>query len=86
LSPFARPTAPLGPPSGPARQHPTGARPSRFEDPQEKVGFQDDHWVRVPGGRAVAEATDEAIYLAMALKNVGSGLAVLDRWDFYPSV
>lgn len=58
--------------------------PSRFEDPQEKVGFQDDHWVRVPGGRAVAEATDEAIYLAMALKNVGSGLAVLDRWDFYP--
>ena len=56
--------------------------PSRLEDPPEKVGFADDHWVRVPGGRAVAEATDDAIYLAMALKNVGSGLAVLDRWDF----
>jgi len=57
--------------------------PSRLEDPPEKVGFQDDHWVRVPGGRAVAEATDEAVYLAMALKNVGSGLAVLDRWDLH---
>jgi hypothetical protein len=56
--------------------------PSRLEDPPEKVGFIDDHWVRVPGGRAIAEVTDEAIYLAIALKNVGSGLAVLDRWDF----
>jgi hypothetical protein len=58
--------------------------PSRMEDPPEKVGFMDDHWVRVQGGRGVAEATDEAIYLAIALRNVGSGLAVLDRWDFFP--
>jgi hypothetical protein len=65
-----------------------GIRPvlvsSRLEDPPEKIGFSDDHWVRVPGGRAIAEATDEVIYLAIALKNVGSGLAVLDRWDFKP--
>ena len=54
--------------------------PSRLEDPPEKVGFQDDHWMRVPGGRAIAEVTDEAIYLAMSLRNVGSGIAVLDRW------
>ena len=33
--------------------------PSRLEDPPEKVGFIDDHWVRVPGGRAIAEVTDE---------------------------
>src|SRR5438445_9416116 len=58
--------------------------PSRLEDPPEKVGFQDNHFVRVQGGRAVAEVTDEAIYLAIALRNVGTGLAVLDRWDFYP--
>jgi hypothetical protein len=65
-----------------------GIRPvlvsSRLEDPPEKIGFSDDHWVRVPGGRAIAEVTDEAIYLAMAVKNVGTGLAVLDRWDFEP--
>lgn len=58
--------------------------PSRMEDPPEKVGFADGHWVRVEGGRGIAEATDDAIYLAMALRNVGNGLAVLDRWDLQP--
>ena len=58
--------------------------PSRFQDPPEKVGFVDGHWVKVDGGRAIAEVTDDAIYLAMALRNAGSGLAVLDRWDLYP--
>jgi predicted nucleic acid-binding protein len=58
--------------------------PSRFEDPPEKVGFADDHWLRVAGGRGGAESTDDAVYLAIALRNVGNGLAVLDRWDFYP--
>jgi hypothetical protein len=57
--------------------------PSRTEDPVEKVGFVDDYWVQVGGGRAIAEVTDGAVYLAMALRNVGSGIAVLDRWDFY---
>jgi hypothetical protein len=57
--------------------------PSRLEDPPEKVGFADNHWVRVPGGRGIAEASDEAIYLAIALRNAGTGVAVLDRWDFY---
>jgi hypothetical protein len=58
--------------------------PSRMQDPPEKVGFRDDHWVKVPGGGAVAEVTDDAVYLAIALRNAGNGLAVLDRWDFYP--
>ena len=57
--------------------------PSRLQDPPQKVGFQDQHWVKIDGGRAVAEVTDEAIYLAMAIRNAGTGLAVLDRWDFY---
>src|SRR5256885_2542816 len=58
--------------------------PSRLEDPPEKVGFLDDKWFKVPGGRAVAEVSDEAIYLVMALRNMGTGIAVLDRWDFHP--
>lgn len=57
---------------------------SRLEDPPEKVGFADGHWMRVDGGHAAAEATDDAIYLAIALRNVGNGLAVLDRWEFHP--
>jgi hypothetical protein len=58
--------------------------PSRLEDPTEKVGFVDDKWLKVAGGRGAAETGDAAVYLAMSLRNVGSGLAVLDRWDFYP--
>ena len=65
-----------------------GIRPvlmaSRMEDPTEKVGFSDDHWLKVPGGRGVAEVSDGIVYLAIALRNVGSGLAVLDRWDIHP--
>jgi hypothetical protein len=64
-----------------------GIRPvlmaSRLQDPPVKVGFQDDHWFKVDGGYAAAEVTDDAIYLAIALRNAGTGLAVLDRWDFY---
>jgi hypothetical protein len=65
-----------------------GLRPvlmqSRLQDPPEKVGFADSHWVQVPAAHCTAEATAEAVYLAMALRNVGSGLAVLHGWRFYP--
>jgi hypothetical protein len=44
----------------------------------------DDHWVKVTGGHGLAEMTDEASYLAIALRKVGSGLAVLHKWSFYP--
>lgn len=59
--------------------------PSRPQDPTEKVGFADNHWLVVQGGHAVAEAGDEAIYLAIALKNAGAGMAVLDRWYVHSS-
>jgi hypothetical protein len=62
-----------------------GIRPvlvtSRLEDPAQKISFIDDHWLHLPGGRAVAEVTDDAIYLLLSVRNVGNGLAVLDRWD-----
>lgn len=58
--------------------------PSRLGDPPEKVGFSDDHWVHVPGGEGTAEVTDQAIYLTMAVRNVGTGLAVLDGWFAVP--
>lgn len=65
-----------------------GIRPvlvaSRLQDPPEKVGFLDDKWLKVDGGHAAAETSDDAVYLAIALRNVGNGLAVLDRWDLYP--
>jgi len=57
--------------------------PSRLDDPAQKVGFVDDHRIEVGGGLGVAEVGDGAIYFAIALRNVGNGLAVLDGWDFY---
>jgi len=58
--------------------------PSRPDDPPQKVGFFDDRWFLVPGSGGVAEVTDEAIYLAAALRNVGTGIAVLHGWYLHP--
>jgi hypothetical protein len=59
--------------------------PSRFDDPPEKVGFADNQWVRVEGGRAGVVLTNDAVYLVLPLRNVGAGLAVLDRWSITAS-
>jgi hypothetical protein len=56
--------------------------PTRPEDPPQKVGFMDDKWLVVPGNQGAAEATAEAVYLAIAVRNVGSGIAVLHGWYF----
>jgi hypothetical protein len=58
--------------------------PSRLDDPPQKVGFMDDKWFLVPGSGGIAEATDAAVYLAIAARNVGSGIAVLHGWLFQP--
>jgi hypothetical protein len=62
-----------------------GLRPvlvsSRLQDPSEKVLFGDGRWVRVDGGRAAAEVTEQAIYFLVAVRNVGQGLAVLHGWN-----
>lgn len=54
---------------------------SRLEDPKQKIMFQDRHWVRASGSGAVAEHLDGIVYLAMSVRNVGAGIAVLQGWD-----
>lgn len=65
-----------------------GLRPlllaSRLQDPEQKVGFADQKWLVVAGGGAAAEVGDDAIYLALSLRNVGTGLGVLHGWYFHP--
>jgi hypothetical protein len=66
---------------------------SRREDPTLKVNFGDAKWVKIPGGGAVAEVSPGqgstgqdtlVVYLAIALRNAGNGIAVLHGWRFYP--
>ncbi len=54
--------------------------PSREDDPVERVRFGDDHVVQVPGHGGVAEVADDRLYFSIALRNGGSGLAVLLGW------
>jgi hypothetical protein len=54
--------------------------PSRAEDRAEDVLFGDDHSLSVRGGLAVVEEAGGRYYLAISLRNVGAGLAVLRGW------
>jgi hypothetical protein len=54
--------------------------PSRLEDPVQKLMFVDQHWVSATGGRAAAEHVDGIVYLAISLRNVGSGIGVCQGW------
>src|SRR5271168_2657023 len=49
---------------------------SRLDDPVQKLMFVDEHWVHAAGGHGVAEQVDGSVYLALSLRNVGSGLGV----------
>jgi hypothetical protein len=66
----------------------TGMRPllvpSLTDDPAQKVLWSDRHAVRLNGGRAVFESEGDVIYLAMALRNLGAGLALLHGWHPMP--
>ncbi len=58
--------------------------PSRREDPTEKVLFVDLKVLHVAGGQAVLDVADGAISMAMGIRNVGTGLAVLRGWRVQP--
>ncbi|HTU79503.1 MAG TPA: hypothetical protein VMF09_12165 [Solirubrobacteraceae bacterium] len=54
--------------------------PARVTDPPEMVRFGDGRMVKVEGGLAAVERDGESYYLVIPLRNVGSGLAVLQAW------
>jgi hypothetical protein len=58
--------------------------PSRSEDPVQKLRWGDDHWARLRGGSAVLDNDNDVMYLAMSLRNAGSGIAVLHGWRSEP--
>ena len=48
--------------------------------------FVDRHWVVVPGGQAAVEVIDGVIYLAMQVRNVGNGMALIETWQPFPTM
>ena len=61
-----------------------GRRPllmnSRLQDPKQRVEFKGGEHFDVPGGRAGIKVTDSVVYLAISIRNVGTGVAVLHGW------
>ena len=54
--------------------------PSRLDDPAQKLMFLGGHWLSAAGGRAAVEHIDGIVYLAISLRNVGSGIGVCQGW------
>lgn len=57
---------------------------AQLGDPTQKIGFADDQWFHLEGPGAVFSQGDDAIYLAVGLRNFGSGLAILQAWHANP--
>jgi hypothetical protein len=58
--------------------------PSRPDDPTQKLMFVDGIWLSAAGGRAAAQNVDGNVYLAISLRNVGSGIGVCQGWVVRP--
>ena len=54
--------------------------PSRLDDPMQKLNFADGEWIRCEGGYAAARNVNGNVYLAISLRNVGSGIGVCQGW------
>lgn len=54
--------------------------PSRLEDTTQKIQWGDGHRAHVEGGRSSVEIADGNVYLAMSVRNAGTGIAVLHSW------
>lgn len=58
--------------------------PSREDDPTELVRFGDQQVLHLRGHGGAIAIGREAVYLALALRNGGSGLAVIHGWRVKP--
>jgi hypothetical protein len=58
--------------------------PARVTDPPETVRFGDGRLVTVTEGMAAVERDGDSYYFVIPLRNVGSGLAVLQGWRLTP--
>jgi hypothetical protein len=57
---------------------------SRLDDPEQKLMFVDGYWIHAAGGCAAADHVDGNVYLAISLRNVASGIGVIQGWIIRP--
>jgi hypothetical protein len=66
-----------------------GVRPvlfqSRPNDIAQRIFWGDRHSVALGGEQAIMEVADGVVYMAMSLRNVGAGIAVLRGWRVEPA-
>ncbi len=67
-----------------------GVRPVLFnarpDDRPQKVRFVDNHWLHLRDGLAAVQEADGSFYMAMPLRNVAQGIAVLHGWYLHPEI
>jgi hypothetical protein len=54
--------------------------PSLVTDAEQKLIWSDLHHARLGGGQAIFESENEVIYMALGLRNAGTGIALLHGW------
>jgi hypothetical protein len=54
--------------------------PSRLDDPPVKFAWVDGHDVKLRGGEAHASVDDGIVFLALSIRNSGTGVAVIQGW------
>jgi hypothetical protein len=59
---------------------------ARLDDPVQKVMFVEGHWIRAEGSQAVVDEESGVLYLGLALRNAGAGIAVLQGWYPWPDL
>jgi hypothetical protein len=59
---------------------------SRLDDPVQKIRWMDNQWAVLQGGQGIVKLVDDNIYLAISVRNAGSGLAVVQGWAIMPLV
>ena len=59
---------------------------ARLDDPEQKIMFVDGRWLHAQGSDAVIEEDGSTVYLALALRNIGAGIAVIRGWYLWPEL
>jgi hypothetical protein len=59
---------------------------ARLDDPVQKIMFLGGRWIRAEGSQAVIDEENGSLFLALTIRNIGAGIAVLQGWYPWPDL